>query len=216
MKLRKKDLISLIQNTEPFKNPKIALEQYTIDALSAVDIIYFAGVEFNDIYDKYLVDLGAGTGRLSIASALLTPKCVFSIDIDVEALSILNENTNKIELEVPILPICCDVSFIPLKLRKLSKLFPITTLMNPPFGVQTPKADRAFLKSAMHFSDVIYSIHLSDVKVRDFIRRYIYKLEWKIDYILSLPLILERAFPFHTQKRKEIQVDLYRFLKRNN
>ena len=49
MKLNKKQLISLIQNTETFTNPKIELEQYSIDANCAVDIIYYAGLEFNDI-----------------------------------------------------------------------------------------------------------------------------------------------------------------------
>ncbi|MFX1313967.1 MAG: RNA methyltransferase, partial [Promethearchaeota archaeon] len=71
MNISKKQLISIIQNTETFKNPNIKLEQYCIDAQCAVDIIYFAGFEFNDIYNALIIDLGAGTGRLSIASAFL-------------------------------------------------------------------------------------------------------------------------------------------------
>ena len=62
--MKKKDIVSIIQNTESFNNPKIGLEQYCIDAACAVDIIYFAGFENNDISNKLIVDLGAGTGRL--------------------------------------------------------------------------------------------------------------------------------------------------------
>lgn len=62
--INKKDLVSIIQQTEGFSNPKIELEQYCIDAQSAVDIGYFAGVEFNDIKNKLIIDLGAGTGKL--------------------------------------------------------------------------------------------------------------------------------------------------------
>jgi predicted RNA methylase len=63
MKLSKKKLISIIQTTESFSNPKIELEQYCIDANCAVDIIYYAGFEYNDIKSACIADLGPGTGR---------------------------------------------------------------------------------------------------------------------------------------------------------
>ncbi|MHA2390390.1 MAG: hypothetical protein ACXAEX_00335 [Promethearchaeota archaeon] len=70
MKINKNELISIIQNTKTFINPKIELEQYCIDAISAVDIIYFAGFEYDDITNRFIIDLGSGTGRLSIAAKI--------------------------------------------------------------------------------------------------------------------------------------------------
>ena len=90
--INKKDLISLIQQTDGFLNPKIELEQYCIDAQSAVDIVYFAGVEFNDIKNQLVIDLGTGTGRLSIACAYLRASYILSVDIDMNALKILKTN----------------------------------------------------------------------------------------------------------------------------
>ena len=108
--INKKDLISLIQQTNGFLNPKIELEQYCIDAQSAVDIVFFAGVEFNDIKNKLVIDLGAGTGRLSIASAYLRASYVLSVDIDINALRILKENVKGLGLEDIVLPLCSDVN----------------------------------------------------------------------------------------------------------
>ncbi len=214
IKIKKKELISIVQNTKTYKNPKVKLEQYTIDALCAVDIVFFAGIEFNDIQNKLIIDLGAGTGRLSLSSAFLQPNYIISIDLDIQALYILIKNVKELHLEKLILPICCDVKSIPLEIQNLNKEYKITTIMNPPFGVQKAKADRSFLKCAMSFSDVIYSIHLTNKKVQKFIENFIRKFGWEIDYILPYTMILEKAFPFHTQKRKQIKVNVYRFIKR--
>jgi len=214
MKLSKKELISIIQNTETFVNPNINLEQYCIDASCAVDIIYYAGFEFNDINKAIVIDLGAGTGRLSIASALFNANYVLSVDIDVNALNILRKNILMIELDHVIFPLCADIESFNILKRKLPKNIKVTTIMNPPFGVQTKFADRLFLNKAFSFSDIIYSIHLANVKIQKFFSNYAKKFNWKVDNILPFNMILERSFPFHTQKTKEIDVHVYRFIKK--
>jgi len=189
------------------------LEQYCIDAISAVDIIFFAGFEFNDIKNRLIFDLGSGTGRLSIAGALLKAKYVISIDIDQDALKILVKNIKNLELEHIIIPICAEINQFEISRYLLPANLKITTIMNPPFGVQKKSADRVFLDRAFSISDTIYSIHLASEKVDNFIRNYVKKFSWYIDYTLPLNLILEKSFPFHTQKRKTINVNIYRFLK---
>ncbi|MFX1575182.1 MAG: METTL5 family protein [Promethearchaeota archaeon] len=213
MNFSKKKLISIIQNTESFKTPNIELEQYCIDAKCAVDIIYFAGFEFNDIYNAMVVDLGAGTGRLSLASAFLRAAYVISVDIDQEALKILKRNVISLDLDHLIFPICSDIQYFEISKRNLPKNIKITTIMNPPFGVKTKFADRAFLKKAFTFSDVVYSIHLAGEKIHNFITNYINKLNWKIDNIFPYNMILEKSFPFHTKTKKKISVNVYRLIK---
>ena len=214
MKFSKKELISIIQNTESFKNPKIQLEQYCIDANCAVDIIYYAGFEFNDINKALIVDLGAGTGRLSIASAFFNASHVLSVDIDINALQILKKNVLSLNLAHIISPICADIEFFDISKRGFSQNVKVTTIMNPPFGVQTKFADRIFIKKALYFSNIVYSIHLANKKVYNFISTYINRLGWKIDNVLPFSIRLERAFPFHTQKTKKIDVHIYRFIKK--
>ena len=213
MKINKKQIISIIQNTESFTTPKVELEQYCIDALSAVDIIYFAGFEFDDINNKFIVDLGSGTGRLSIASAYLNASMVLSVDIDLLALNILKENIFRLGLENVILPLCNDVKYLEFSKETLFSNLKITTIMNPPFGVQKRTADRIFLEKAFSISDVVYSIHLAGEKVFNFISKFCEKFNWHIDNFFPYEMILERSFQFHTKKVKSIDVNVFRFVK---
>jgi len=212
--INKKNLISLIQNTACFAEPKIEFEQYCIDAVSAVDLIYFAGFEFNDIKHAIVVDLGSGTGRLSIASAFFKAEYVLSVDIDIDALKILYQNVKKLNLEHIILPICADIKRFEILKRCTPSNIKITTIMNPPFGVQKSKADREFLQKAFSFSDVVYSIHLRNEKVQEFIKNFVSILEWRIDLIVPFNLMLAKTYEFHSKKTKEINVNFYRFLKK--
>ncbi len=214
MKIRKKQLISIIQNTETFTNPKIELEQYSVNATCAVDIIYYAGFEFNDIKQAFVIDLGAGTGRLSIASALFKANYVLSVDIDVNALNILKRNIFSLELNHIVFPICADIEYFEISKKLIPTNMKITTIMNPPFGVQTKFADRPFLKSAFNFSDIVYSIHLLNPKVNKFISNYVKRFNWKIDNVFPFTMVLERTYLFHTQKTKKINVLVYRFIKK--
>jgi putative methylase len=214
MIINKKEIIFKIQNTETFSNPKVDLEQYTIDASCAVDIIFFAGFEFNDIHQKLIIDLGTGTGRLSIASTFFLPIYVLSVDIDINALSILKKNTKKLQLEDIILPICTDVKNFEISKSLLPKNLKITTIMNPPFGVKKRSADRIFLERAFAISDIIYSIHLANKGVNNFISKFSRKNNWKIDHILPFNMILEKSFEFHRYKKKMIDVNLYRFIRK--
>ncbi|MBN1800094.1 MAG: methyltransferase [Candidatus Lokiarchaeota archaeon] len=212
--LKKKDLASIVQNTQGFKNPKINLEQYCIDAGSVVDFAYFAGVEHDDIQNQFIFDLGAGTGRISIAAAFLGAQFVHSIDLDWDALLILKENIHHVNLCNIISPICADIATFPLYRKKKIKSTDITTLMNPPFGVQKRNADRVFLKTAFSFSKVVYSIHLTGEKTRKFISNFADKLGWTVDYIVPFNMLLERAYSFHKERVKKIDVMIYRFIKK--
>jgi putative methylase len=209
--INKKDLISLIQQTNGFLNPKIELEQYCIDAQSAVDIVFFAGVEFNDIKNKLVIDLGAGTGRLSVASAYLRASYVLSVDIDINALRILKENIIGLGLENIILPLCADVNHVEFAKLVMLKELRITTIENPPFGVQKKTADRFFLQKAFSFSDVVYSIHLANQKVHQFLTKFVKKFNWEVDYVFPYQLKLNRTYEFHKQKTKSVDVNIYRF-----
>lgn len=213
IRIRKDELISLIGKTETFRNPKIDLEQYCIDASSAVDIVFFAGIEFDDIRNKILLDLGAGTGRLSITSAFLQAKAVISVDIDPQAIQILKYNIQNLNLSHIVNPLVADMQHLELS-KGFLQTTPITTLMNPPFGVQNRKADRIFLEKAFFLSDVIYSIHMAGKNVYSFLERFSKKYGWTIDYTYPFLMTLENSYRFHTRKTKKIKTQVYRLIKK--
>ncbi|MHA1191798.1 MAG: METTL5 family protein [Promethearchaeota archaeon] len=182
--------------------------------MSAADIIYFAGFEFNDIDHNLIIDLGSGTGRLSIASAYLRANQVIGIDFDWSAIKIFKQNINELGLNHLINPICTNVSNFEFSKKNLPDSLKITTIMNPPFGVQKRTADRAFLLKAFNFSDTIYTIHLHNEKVHEFLSKFINNNGWKINYTFPFKMILEKTFPFHSQKKKDINVKIYRITKK--
>jgi len=159
------------------------------------------------------LDFGAGTGRLSLSSAFLNPHKIISIDMDYAALKILRENIAYLQIKNIIFPLCSDVKNFKLRSSFIDSAPSITTIMNPPFGVQTRGADRIFLNTAFSISDIVYSIHLANQKVQKFIDNFARNNNWHIDYILPYNMILDKTFKFHEKKRKKIDVNVYRFVK---
>jgi len=118
-----------------------------------------------------------------------------------------------LDLEAVILPVCADINRFEISTHLFPKELNITTIMNPPFGVQKKTTDRFFLQKAFSFSNVVYSIHLANEKVHNFISKFVISKNWSINYVLPFKLALERSFPFHTKKTKKVAVNVYRFIK---
>lgn len=131
----------------------------------------------------------------------------------MDAIKVLKGNVKDLDLEAVILPVCADINRFEISAQIFPKELNITTIMNPPFGVQKKTADRFFLQKAFAFSDVVYSIHLANEKVHNFISKFVSSKNWNINYILPFNLVLERSFPFHTKKTKKVAVNVYRFIK---
>jgi len=89
-----------------------------------------------------------------------------------------------LDLEAVILPICADINRFEISTHLIPKELNITTIMNPPFGVQKKTADRFFLQKAFAFSEVVYSIHLANKKVHNFISKFVSSKNWSIKKLL--------------------------------
>ncbi|MHA1819468.1 MAG: METTL5 family protein [Promethearchaeota archaeon] len=89
---KKKDIISVIQHLQGFKTPKVKLEQYTTNAISVADFLYFVGVDNSDLRGNVVIDLGAGTGRLSLGALLFGAVGIVMVEIDSDAIEILKRN----------------------------------------------------------------------------------------------------------------------------
>lgn len=88
--------LSAIKQHE-FSSPKIQYEQYPTSAHLASCMLFTAQNTFNDIDGKDVLDLGCGTGMLSIGSALLGANYVLSVDVDDDALKDARENKEDFE-----------------------------------------------------------------------------------------------------------------------
>jgi len=183
---------------KPHPNPRIRLEQYTIPANIAADILFLATAVYRDIADKAVVDLGTGTGRLAIGAAHMGAGRITAIDIDPAAIKIARENSEAA---------MADVDWIVGDLEAIRGEFD-TVVMNPPFGTKQRHLDKVFLRKAIQIGRVVYSIHKS--ATRDHIVRYLKRCGCKVDAVHEYTLDVPKMFEHHRKRKYPVKVDLYR------
>ncbi len=219
--MKKSEFINYIQGLKSFQDPKIDLEQYQTDAIATADLFFHIAFELNDLSDNLIVDLGAGTGNFTVAAILLGCPKVISVDLDSNALKILKENILELEIDDKIHIIKADLrekditnEIIDFKNENFNKNSKIVVVSNPPFGVHNKGADIVFLSQAFKFADIIYSIHNSDEKTREYLAKKIEKFGGIVSERATLYLMLKKTYKFHSKKVKRIKTDVYRILNR--
>ncbi|ACX72526.1 methyltransferase small [Methanocaldococcus vulcanius M7] len=205
--LKRKHLEMILDSLKRHPNPKIELEQYTIDGKLAGDILYFA---INDFYGNVVIDLGCGTGKLAIGSKLLGAKRAIGIDIDKESIKVAKENAKKVNADVEFY--CKDIreidrQFINEKLKE-DKYLKKIIIQNPPFGAQKKQADRIFVDKALEIGDVVYTIHNKPTK--NFIKNYIESKGGEITHEYEASFKIPATYSFHKKKVVNIPVIIFR------
>ena len=96
--IRKLDLERFLSKIAPQPSPRARLEQYTISESVAATMLYIAAYVNDDVVGKTVLDLGCGTGRLSLGAAFLGAQEVVGVDIDKRAIETAAENSRKVDL----------------------------------------------------------------------------------------------------------------------
>lgn len=194
-------------------------------------MIYTAQTQYDDIENHSLIDLGIGTGMLSIASCLLNADHIFGFDCDPDALELCQSNIKEFEFESNIDLIQADLRRIRLPVD-LNRIRADTVIMNPPFGTKTfsPDAenqdDLCTIGIDMHFLQYarrlaqhsIYSLNKTTT------RDHIYKKAKDWNMKMDVLAVLQFDIPKLEKKRpnrktstasnaplKSIEVDFIRF-----
>ena len=217
--VRKLDLELFLSSIPVHPSPSASLEQYTTSEAVAATMLYVAAYTYGDIIGKRVLDLGCGTGRLSLASAFLGAKSVVGIDIDKTAIKLAHENSVQTGFKVQTQWIQGDIAAVTGKFD--------TVVQNPPFGVQKRSADRRFLEKALEVGNAVYSLHnhpytnkqllgrlksgpgLLQVEPSPFILRFVDEHGGKLEATYALPMVIPHMFNFHTKAKHEIVIDLY-------
>jgi putative methylase len=218
--VRKLDLELFLSHVVPHPSPQVSLEQYTVSEAVAAAMLYLAAYTRDDIIGKTVLDLGCGTGRLSLAASFLGARLVVGVDIDKAAVRIASENSERAGLKANVQWVVGDIDAIGGGFD--------TVLQNPPFGVQKRAADRKFLEKALEVGGMIYSLHkhphadkqlIKKLKANagspvlvppsPFIKKFVEDLNGVVEAVYALPMTIPRMFDFHTKRKHEFIVDLY-------
>jgi putative methylase len=217
--IRKLDLERFLTEVQVNPSPKVGLEQYTLSEHIAATMLYIAAYTNSDIIGKQVLDLGCGTGRLGLGAAFLGAENVLGVDIDKSALKVAAENSRKTGLTASTQWVNGDISAV--------KGHFDTVLQNPPFGVQTRNADRAFLVKALESADNIYSLHNHpevdkrlisilksgndplEVQPNGFLKRLIEQHGGCVKAVYATLMTIPKMFDFHTKEHYDFVIDLY-------
>ncbi len=191
--MKKKDLEISLQKVEGFESPDPSLEQYMTPATIAADIIFDA-YRSGDIAGMKVVDLGCGTGMLSIGASLMGAGMTIGFDRSEKALETARRNAASMG---------ADVDFILSDVEEVKEMAD-TVVMNPPFGCQNRNADRPFLDKAMELAECVYSIHM--LETLGFVREYCGRKGRSVRSYKTYKYEIPHVFSFHTKTKKTIDV----------
>ncbi len=192
------------------EDPDPKLEQYLTPTHIAVDILVNAR-ENGDIEGKKVAELGCGGAPFGIGSWILGAREVLCVDIDPRCIKLAMNNLEQAGTDPRVGNPPGRVEFEQMDISDPASDLPLvdTVFMNPPFGSQSRRADRPFIREAMRMGNTIYSLH--NGVTRPFLLKEIDRLGGKVLDEETYRMGIDHRYHFHTKERLLIDVILLRY-----
>lgn len=155
-----------------------------------------------------VVDLGAGNGVLGIGAALLGAARVVLVEADEQACATARDAVAGIGVQDVVEVSCASVD------DSWANEWPSDidvnlVIMNPPWGVQTPRADRPFIEAALaSTADRIHLLHSADATHPAAMAS---DAGWETEVLLEAEFRLPAAYAHHTKRAVNTPVRCWRF-----
>ncbi len=196
---RLRDLELLVQGVEGYSNPKRELEQYVTDA-NLVAVAVWDAFMRGLIREKRALDLGCGTGRFAIASALMGARQAVCLDIDRDALRDARKNAERLGVEVDF--VNADATRPPFRNGAFDVVF-----QNPPFGIWSRRGiDVEFLRSALLLGRVVYTIH--KLPTLDYVRKKAAESGGRLEVLDTAVINIPPMYEHHMKRLHKVEVFL--------
>ncbi len=199
--MRKKDLELVLERLGNwrFPSPKKVYEQYTTPSSIAADLAWTAYTR-GDIEGRTVADLGAGTGILAYAAAMLGASTVLAVEIDPDALETLSTRARG---DPRIHVVQADVGSLALSSRV------DTVLQNPPFGVVRRHADRIFFERALELAHTVYTLHKANPDTRRLLLGIAEKRGFRCVVAKTYNFPIPQVYREHFRRIYYVSVDAY-------
>ncbi|HNR26872.1 MAG TPA: METTL5 family protein [Methanobacteriaceae archaeon] len=197
---KKRHLEMALQDVPGHSDPDPDREQYLTPASIAADLVWNAATN-GDVAGLKVLDLGCGTGILSLAASLMGAQEVVGVDVDEKAIEVARKQAERLHVKVRFLALDVD------EFEEEGD----TVIMNPPFGAQRAQhreADRRFLRKALDLAPVVYSFHLK--KTEPFLEKLVKALDAKISHRFFYSFPLPRIYNFHQEEQRMVDVVVLR------
>ena len=193
--MRLRHLAMELSKLPPHPQHDVDLEQYATEGDFAARWIAEI-IERGDLNKSTrVVDLGAGNGILGIGCHLVGSASTLLVEIDPKC---------KHEYD--------GVEWLIGDVQDWTRDDVDLIIMNPPWGAQTPKADRPFLEAAFNSSaTVVYALHSTHsthlIPLGE-------SLNWNGEVVLSGAFRLPAKYTHHQSKKELTEVSVWRFERR--
>ena len=192
--MRLRHLAMALSKLPPHPQHDVSLEQYATEGDFAARWIAEIILRGDLDQDTRVVDLGAGNGILGIACHLAGAKSILLVEKDetchhdYEGVKWLLDDINEWNQK--------DVDLI---------------IMNPPWGAQTPMADRPFLEAA--FSSDAQAIYLLHSSMATHILPLAKSFDWVGEIALEGEFKIPAKYDHHRSREGVTQVSVWRFIR---
>ena len=203
--MRPKHLAMALSKLKPHPCADVSLEQYATEGdLAAYWML--AVDELDGVEGQTVADLGAGNGILGVACLMLGAHHVHFVECDEAALAVLKENLTSLAEDFQhrwtVHP--DTIGTDPINLDGVNLV-----VMNPPWGVQTAKADRPFLLAA--FTSSANAIHLLHSDRTTHATALGKDHGWDNEAVLRTTFRLPPMYAHHGKRNASTDVQCWRF-----
>jgi len=208
--MRPKHLAIELSKLIPHPCSNVELEQYATEGDLAA--YWMLGVDqLDDIVGKHVLDLCAGNGILGLGCLFIGAGRVTLVEADPLAAEVARKNCHnlKSKYDAPTTVIEAFVGTDEVDVNDVDII-----VMNPPWGVQSKRADRAILQYA--FGQNVESIHVLHSAKATHLESLAKDNGWEVEGILESKFRLPPTYYHHSKGKAFTDIICWRFFRPGN